>query len=639
LHLPKQSILAILTFSVSILAPDLYAQQMSPPIKLAVDLTDAPRKLLHAELTLPVHAGQNTFFYPKWIPGEHAPSGPIDNFAGLVFTAAGQTIPWQRDDVDMFTIRVTVPDGITKLKARADFLVTAAATGFSAGASTSANLAVLNWNELILYPAGIPAKQIMFEPSVKLPAGWKWGTALGVSAATDDNAHFQPVALNTLIDSPLLAGRFFKELALAPEVKPAHFLDMAADNPEDLAITDDQVASYSNLVREAGALFRSRHYDCYHFLLTLSDQVAHFGLEHHQSSDDRVDARSLLDEDLQLIDADLLPHEFTHSWNGKYRRPAGLVTEDYQHPMKGDLLWVYEGLTQYLGDVLAVRSGLWTADQYRSYLAASAAAMDRRPGRTWRSLQDTANAAQVLYDTSPAWDNWRRAADFYAEGELLWLQVDTTIRKLSGGKKSIGDFCALFFGAGGNTPPETRPYDFDQLVAALNAVQPHDWATFFRERLRSTDPHAPLAGLTEGGYKIDYTDQQNEYTRAVESQERGVDAWYSLGLTTSSDNTIKDVLFGSPAYAAGLGPGMKLIAVNGRRASDEVLRQAIKETKTNPNPELIVDNDGYIKTTKLEYRGGERHPHLVRQNSSPCYLDDIMRPLTVRPDRTHEKGS
>ncbi|MCU1292966.1 MAG: domain family protein, partial [Bryobacterales bacterium] len=417
-----------------------------------------------------------------------------------------------------------------------------------------------------------------------------------------------------------------------------HFLDMAADNPEDLAITDDQVASYSNLVREAGALFHSRHYDSYHFLLTLSDQVAHFGLEHHQSSDDRVEARSLLDEDLQLVNADLLPHEFTHSWNGKYRRPAGLVTEDYQHPMKGDLLWVYEGLTQYLGDVLTVRSGLWTADQYRAYLAASGAEMDHRPGRTWRSLQDTSSAAQVLYDTAAAWDNWRRGADFYAEGELLWLEVDTTIRKLSAGKKSIDHVCALFFGPGDNTPPETRPYDFGQLVAALNAVQPHDWASFFRRRLQSNDPHAPLAGLVEGGYRIDYTDQPNEYTRAAQSEDRGLDAWYSLGMNTSADNTIKDVLFGSPAYGVGLGPGMKLIAINGRRASEEVLRQAIKETKSYPTLELIVDNDGYIKTIRLDYGGGERHPHLVRKDSGACYLDDITRPLTARHALTNGKG-
>jgi predicted metalloprotease with PDZ domain len=413
-------------------------------------------------------------------------------------------------------------------------------------------------------------------------------------------------------------------------VKPAHFLDIAADDPEDLAITDDQVTSYSNLVRETGALFHSRHYTSYHFLLTLSDQVAHFGLEHHQSSDDRVEARSLLDDDLQLLNADLLPHEFTHSWNGKFRRPAGLVTEDYQHPMKGDLLWVYEGLTQYLGDVLAVRSGIWTPDQYRSYLAASAAEMDHRPGRTWRTLQDTATAAQILYDTPDAWDNWRRSADFYAEGELIWLEVDDTIRKLSGGKHSLNTFCAQFYGEGGDTPPETRPYTFDQLAKALNAVQPYDWSGFFRQRLNSNGPQAPLDGLTKGGYKLDYTEQPNEYIRANESEDRGVNAWYSLGMSTS-ENTIKDVLVGSPAYQAGLGPGMKLVAVNGRRATEQLLLEAIKGTKSGKPVELIVDSDGYIKTVKLNYEGGGHYPHLFRQPTGPDYLDEIIHPMTTHP--------
>jgi predicted metalloprotease with PDZ domain len=629
LSLPKHFFVAFLTLFL------ISGSKAQPPLRaisLVVDLTDAPRKLLHAELTIPVHPGLNTFFYPKWIPGEHGPSGPIENFAGLVFTGSGKTIPWRRDDVDMFTFRVTVPAGVSELKARADFLVTAAAAGFSAGASTSANLAVLNWNELVLYPAGQPVSQILFEPSVKLPEGWKWGSALTAVAQTSNTARFQTVPLNTLIDSPLLAGRFFKEVPLAPEVKPAHFLDLAADDPEDLAITDAQVSTISNLVREAGALFQSRHYETYHFLLTLSDQVAHFGLEHHQSSDDRVEARSLLDEDLQMLNADLLPHEFTHSWNGKYRRPAGLVTEDYQHPMKGDLLWVYEGLTQYLGDVLAVRSGSWTVDQYRSYLAASAAEMDHRPGLTWRSLQDTAVAAQVLYDTSTAWDNWRRAADFYAEGELLWLEVDTKIRKLSGNKKSLDTFCAAFFGIGGNTPPEVRPYDFEQLVAALNGVQSFNWSDFLRQRLDATDPRAPLGGISDGGYKLEYTEQLNDYIRANESDDRGVDAWYSLGMTTSGES-IKDVLRDSPAYRAGLGPSMKLIAVNGRRESDEVLRKAIQGTRSGVPVELIVDNDGYIKVVKLDYQGGERYPHLVPQGDAAPYLDQIVQPLTGKSQK------
>ncbi len=624
--------LTLLAICFSVLPCALRAAKPSRPISLSVDLTDAPRKLLHGVLTFPVQPGPLSLYYPQWIPGEHAPSGPIDNFAGLVFTANGQNLPWKRDDVNMFLLHVTVPEGAAELSARVDFLTTAAPSGFSEGASTSANLAVLNWNELVLYPADTLPANLTFAPSLKLPEGWNLGTALTQASQEGSITHFQPVPLNTLIDSPVATGRYFKEIPLAPEVSPKHFLDIAADNPEDLSLTDQQLNSLSNLVRETGSLFQSRHYDTYHFLLTLSDQVAHFGLEHHQSSDDRAEARMLVDEDLAMLDADLLPHEFTHSWNGKYRRPAGLVTEDYQHAMKAELLWVYEGLTQYLGDVLAVRSGFWTAEQYRAYLASSAAEADHRPGRTWRDLQDTATAAQTLYQTADGWDNWRRGADFYPEGELIWLDVDTTMRQLSKGKRSLNDFCARFYGPEGHTGPKTLPYTFDDLIATLNEIQPSDWSGFLHERLTSRSSHAPLDGLAKGGYRLEYTDRPNEYTRAEESRDGGIIAWYSLGFNTRSDNTVNDVLIGSPAYQAGIGPAMKLVAINGRRASAEILRFAIRDSKDRDEPiELIIDNDDFIHVLKLRYRDGAKYPHLVRTaNNEPSYLDEIIKPMTTR---------
>jgi predicted metalloprotease with PDZ domain len=583
---------------------------------------------LHAHLVIPVQPGPLTLDYPQWIPGEHTPSGPIDNFAGIVFSANGQVLAWRRDDVNMFAFHLTIPDRVRTLDAKVDFLATAAPSGFSAGASTGPNLAIVSWNEVVLYPDGTPSSQVMFEPSLKLPEGWKFGTALTPQSTPGDVVHFAPVSLEMLVDSPILAGRFFKEIPLAPEVTPKHFLDMAADGPEDLNVSSDQTNAWSNLVRETGALFKSRHYDSYHFLVTLSDSVAHFGLEHHQSSDDRVEARGLIDSDLAMLNGDLLSHEFTHSWNGKFRRPAGLATQTYGQPMKGDLLWVYEGLTQYLGDVLAARSGTWKADQYRSYLADSAAELDHRPGRTWRDLEDTAVSAQILYSTSQQWDNWRRGVDYYTEGELIWLDADTTIRQLSHNKKSLNNFCARFLGVRGNTPPEVFPYTFDDVVANLNSIQPYDWAAFLHERLTSKSPHAPLGGITNGGYKIEYTDQPNEFIRAAESRDRGVNAWYSIGLDTS-DNTISDVLVGSPAYAAGLGPDMKIIAVNGRRASDDLLRQAIRDAKASgPAIELIVENSGFYKTVKVDYHAGEKYPHLVRSSSKTATLDDILKPMT-----------
>jgi predicted metalloprotease with PDZ domain len=405
---------------------------------------------------------------------------------------------------------------------------------------------------------------------------------------------------------------------------------MAADGPEDLNVTAAQTDAWSNMVRESGALFRSRHYGSYHFLVTLSDSVAHFGLEHHQSSDDRVEARGLVDDDLAMLNGDLLPHEFTHSWNGKFRRPAGLVTQNYSQPMKGDLLWVYEGLTQYLGDVLSARAGIWKADEFRSYLASSAAELDHRPGRTWRDLADTAVASQILWTSPTQWDNWRRSVDYYPEGELIWLGVDTTIRDLSKNRKSLNDFCVRFLGARSNTPPEVFPYTFQDIVENLDAIQPNNWEQFLRDRITSKAAHAPLEGITRGGYRIEYTDQPNEFIRAEESRDRGVNAWYSIGLRVS-DNTIEDVLVGSPAYAAGLGPDMRVVAVNGRRSTDDLFREAIRQTKEQGSLlELIVENSGFFKTVKIDYHGGEKYPHLVRQGHARASLDDILKPMTVQ---------
>jgi predicted metalloprotease with PDZ domain len=604
--------------------------QNRQPIKVALDLRDAPRKILHARLSIPVQSGPLTLEYPQWIPGEHTPTGPIDNLAGLVISANGETLPWRRDDVNMFSFHLTVPSGAERLEAKVDFLATAPASGFSAGASTGPNLAIVSWNEVALYPADLTPSQIFFEPSIELPEGWKFGTALAKVSENGSEVRFQPVSLEMLIDSPVLTGRYFKEIPLAAEITPKHFVDIAGDGPEDLNVTAAQTDAWSNLVRETGALYRSRHYGSYHFLVTLSDSVAHFGLEHHQSSDDRVEARGLIDDDLAMLNGDLLPHEFTHSWNGKFRRPAGLVTQNYSQPMKGELLWVYEGLTQYLGDVLAARAGIWKEDQFRSYLASSAAELDHRPGRTWRNLEDTAVSSQILFATNTQWDNWRRSVDYYPEGELIWLDVDTTIRDLSKNKKSLNDFCARFLGARGNTPPEVFPYTFQDIVENLDAIQPNNWDQFLHDRITSKAAHAPLGGITRGGYRIEYTDQANEFIRAEESRDRGVNAWYSIGLHVS-DNTIDDVLIGSPAYAAGLGPDMRIVAVNGRRYTDDLLRQGIRQTKgTGPPLELIVENSGFFKTVKIEYQGGEKYPHLVRQGNGRASLDDVLKPMTVQ---------
>jgi predicted metalloprotease with PDZ domain len=601
----------------------------STPITITVDATDAPRKMLHADLIIPVQPGDLKLVYAKWIPGEHGPTGPIDNLAGIIIKANGQALQWVRDSVNMFALHVQVPAGVTSLQVHDDFLATAAPTGFSSGASTSENLAMISWNEVMLWPEVSSAKQVMVSPTLTLPVGWKFGTALTNIGQEGNTTHFAAVPLTKLIDSPVLSGRYFREIPLAPEISPKHYLDLAADGPEDLEVPPQMLAGFNNLVREASAIYKSHHYDSYHFLMTLSDQVAHFGLEHHQSNDDRVPEKTFLDPNIDVLAAGLLPHEFTHSWNGKYRRPEGLLSPDFQTPMKGNLLWVYEGLTTYLGNVLTARSGLWTPDQYRDALADSAARMDNRPGRTWRDLQDTATAAQTLYETSSQWDNWRRTVDYYPEGELVWLEADTIIRQQSHGKKSLNDFCARFLGLGGNTGPITVPFTFDDIVSNLNAVQPYDWAGFLTNRLTTKADHAPLSGIENGGYQLVYTETPNGDMKARESLG-GVNAWYSLGLNVTSNGTLGDVLLYSPAYKAGLGPGMKIIAVNGREYSDSLLHNAIQDAKTSP-VQLIVENTGYYRTVKLDYQGGERYPHLERVNSKPALLDQILQPLTKHP--------
>ena len=613
--------------------PSLIQAQSSQPITLAVDLTDAPRRILHATEVLPVQPGPMDLLYPKWIPGEHGPTGPIDNQAGFSLTTnTGERVKWERDLVDMYTYHITVPAGATSLTVKMDFLATAAAAGFSAGASTSASLALLSWNEVVVYPGGTNAADVMVTPSLTIPAGWHFGTALDPTNSSLDQPNFKTVSLEQLVDSPVLAGRWFREIPLAPEITPRHFLDLAGDGPEDIELSQEHIDEFNKLVRETGALYKSRHYNAYHFLVTLSDQVAHFGLEHHQSSDDRVNEKTFVDDNAFIANGLLLPHEFTHSWNGKYRRPAGLATPNYQVPMKGDLLWVYEGLTEYLGDVLATRSGIWNPAIYRDRLATVWGQYnDARPGREWRDLQDTATAAQILYSAGGPYDNWRRATDYYDEGELLWLEVDCTLRQKSAGKKSLNDFTALFHGLGGNTGPKVVPYTFDDIVTALNTVVPNDWATFLRTRLDANQQPAPeTPGLnTVSGYKLTYTDKPNYWSQLAESEENFIDSRYSLGLLVAANGNIGDVILDSPAYKAGLAPGFTIVAVNGRAFQTGLLRAAIQEAKGHgPAIDLIVANTGYYKVIRVEYHEGERYPQLERVNNTKDNLDDILAPMT-----------
>ncbi|HYV24316.1 MAG TPA: hypothetical protein VE969_03690 [Pyrinomonadaceae bacterium] len=632
---PGLSLLALVTVLLFQCAA-IKASVASGPITLNVDATEAPRKIFHARMTIPVNPGPLTLVYPKWIPGEHGPTGPIINLAGLKFMAGGKTIPWRRDDVEMYAFHLDVPAGVNSLEASLDFLSPTFAGGFTAGASTTSHLAIVTWNQLVLYPDGANIADVTFKPTLTLPTGWKFGTSLSVagrsSVRADDrptgsSVDFSPVSLERLVDSPVLAGEYFLVLPLA--ANPSNEIDIAADNPADLQISPELAMSLKRVVSEAVTLFGATHYTHYHFLLTLSDHTAHFGLEHHESNDSRVAERALVDDVYRAVSLSVLPHEFVHSWNGKYRRPAGLATPNYQEPMKGELLWVYEGLTEYLGNLLAARSGLWTPQQYRDALAQVGADLDHKPGRMTRPLIDTTVAAQLLYNAPEEWTSIRRSVDFYDEGWLIWLDVDTKIRELTNGAKSLDDFCKKFHGAP-STPPMVKTYTFDDVVTTLNEVTPFDWRNFLQARLYSTDFHAPLGGIERSGWKLGYQAAPNAYLNDLESVRHGVELGYSIGLRLHGDGLVGDVIEGSPASKAGIGPGMKVIAVNGKAYSAEILRDAIKAT-TDPKQrriDLLIDNEGHIENHQLTYGEGEKYPVLERDSSRPDTLSKIIAPLT-----------
>jgi predicted metalloprotease with PDZ domain len=593
-----------------------------PTVTISVDATSAPRKIFHAKLKIPAVAGDLTLYYPKWIPGEHAPDGPVIDLAGLKFFAGGKTLKWRRDLLDGFTIHVDVPAGETEVNAELDFLSPATFEGgFSAGSSATDKMAVISWNQVLLYPKGWKSDELTYIATLKLPANWKYGTPLPIESVDGETIKFKPSSLSTLVDSPVIAGEFLKVVKLADD--PLTEMDIAADSAAALNPPQEVWDHYKSLVEQANKLFGAHHYRDYHFLLSLSDHVAHFGLEHHESDDSRIDERGLVDDSARKSSASLLPHEYVHSWNGKYRRPADLATPDYQQPMQDDLLWVYEGLTNYLGTVLTARSGLHTPDQERDDLAFTAAMLDHTPGRAWRNLQDTADAAPQLYFSPQAWESWRRSTDFYDEDTLNWLWVDVIIRQQSKGTKSIDDFCHLFHGAP-STGPMVKTYTFDDIVNTLNQVVPYDWRAFWAERLTNHGPGAPLSGIEGSGWKLVYDETQSEMERGAEGSYHFVDAAFSVGLHLREDGTITDTVEGMPAALAGIGPGMKLIAVNGRQYSPEVLRAALKAGKGGTAPlELLVENTDYYKSYKLDYHGGERYPHLVRDNSKPDLLTEI----------------
>ena len=598
-----------------------------------VDLREAARGIVKSHLRIPVSAGPLTLVYPKWLPGRHGPAGPITNLAGPVLKSGGVTLKWRRDDLDMYAFHVDIPDGAMTLDV--DFEVLTAlrpdglVNGLEAPRTATESLVILEWHQVVLYPAGTNTDRLQYQASVRLPAGWQQATALEVDQRLDDGARFRPVSLTTLVDSTLIAGRYLSTYELGGE--PPVRLHVAADGPAALNLTAATLASYRRLVGEARALFGATHYRHYDFLYVLTDQIMPDGLEHHESSDNRSPYRTFLDDDVRRAEANLLPHEYTHSWNGKFRRPEGLATPNYQEPMRTSLLWVYEGLTEYLGNVLAARSGLLTTAEFEDELAHDLAGQQTHSARSWRNLEDATVAAQLLFVQPRDWAaRLRRQEDFYHESALLWLEADVLIRKLSGGHRSLDDFCRRFFGATSGAP-EVRPYTFDAVVDALNDIQPYEWRHFWEERLTRHRASAPSEGIEASGWRLGFGAEPAVMHRAHEADDRDLDLRFSLGFYVDDESaSVVDVVPGSPGDLAGLSVGAKLVALDGRKWSKDVLHDALGAARrAGPAINLLIEKDGVYRTLELAYAGGERFPHLVRDPGQPDLLGAIARPRAV----------
>jgi predicted metalloprotease with PDZ domain len=638
------SVVSLLALAAGLLSSGLgQAQVPAPPtppiaapedkpypgmITVSVNATDLAHGIFAVHETLLVQAGPVTLLYPRWLPGAHSPAGAIDKLAGLVFTAGGKRVEWHRDPVDVYAFHVDVPEGAATLDV--DFQFLSAVSTREGRVQMTPDMLSLQWIGLTLYPAGYYGRDLQVAARAILPEGFTPATALELDTSKGNIFNYKPTAFDTLADSPMIAGRYFKSFDLDPGGPARVTLDVIADKPEELEAKPEQIDAHKALVQQAYKVFGSHHYNHYDFLLSLSDEMGGNGLEHHQSSEDGTVPKYFTDWDKTAAGRAILPHEYTHSWNGKFRRPADLWTPSFNVPMRDSLLWVYEGQTQYWGFVLAARSGLFTKQLALDGIAATAATFDHRVGRSWRALEDTTNDPIIAQRRPLSWLSWQRSEDYYSEAQLVWLDADTLIRAESDGKRSLDDFAKLFFGVkDGSFVPET--YTFEDVVSALNQAQPHDWAGFLKERLEGHGPGAPLDGLARGGYKLVYDDKESDFLKSAEQRRRAVDLAWSLGFVISRDgdrgSTLSEVIWDSPAFKAGLTEGTQIVAVNGDSFDADALKEVIKAAKTGTAPiELLVKAKDQYRTVRIDYHDGLRYPHLERVEGTPARLDDILEP-------------
>ena len=628
---------------MALMAATAHAQVQAPPppviaapqdiayqgtLQVTVDATDLDHRIFKIHESVPVSkAGDLVLMLPKWLPGHHSPGTDLTKIANLVVTGNNKRIEWVRDTADVYAFHLDVPRGVSSVEIDFDYL--SAVTSAAGATRMTQDMLNLEWPFASLYPAGYYVKRIPVQASVIFPAGWQYGTGLETDHRDGDKVVFKTTDYDTLIDSPIYAGRYFKQLDLDPGADTPVHMDIVADRPDMLNVSDDELAIHRKLVQQAYKLYGSHHYNHYDFLVSASDLLAGNGLEHHRSSEDGVPTKYFTDWNTAYIGRDLFAHEYTHSWDGKFRRPADLWTPNFQTPMRDSLLWVYEGQTQYWGIMLAGRSGLYSKDQAMQYLAMIAASYDNLPGRSWRALQDTTNDPIIAQRSPQNWTSDERSEDYYNEGLLIWLDADTLIRQKTGGARSLDDFAKGFFGIDNGQWGEVT-YGFDDVVKALNDVYPYDWTSFLRTRL---DGHgeadhggAPLDGLKRGGYALTYSETPSDYWKAAEGLRKAANLNYSLGLSISAkDGTISSVLWNGPAFKAGLAPGGTLVAVNGKAFDIDQLKAAITAAKTGPNPlQLLVKTDDNYRTFTIDYHGGLRYPVLTPIDGAPKLLDDIL---------------
>jgi predicted metalloprotease with PDZ domain len=593
-------------------------------LKLSVDATDLDRKIFEVRETIPVaQAGKFTIYYPQWVPGGHSPRNDIDKLGGLVITANGQRLAWTRDPVQVFAFHVEVPTGVTELQLSYQFLSPVEA---KVGRQVmTPDMLNLQWLQMGMYPAGYFTRQIPVEASVKLPEGWRQASALDVAKTEGQVITFKPTTFETLVDSPMFAGRYFKSVDLDPTGPARVRLNMVADKPELLEFKPEHIQIHKDLVQQAYKLYGSHHYDHYDFLVALSDTLGGIGLEHHRSSENRVSPKYFTEWDKTYAGRDLLAHEYTHSWNGKFRRGADLWTPTLNTPMRDSLMWVYEGQTQYWGYVLSSRSGLLTKQQTLDAIAMTAALYNNRRGRDWRNVADTTNDPIIAGRKALSWLSYQRSEDYYSEGQLIWLDADTLIREKTNGKKSLDDFAKAFFGVdNGSYVPRT--YTFEDVAATLNGVVAYDWTSFLKTRVEGLSEQAPLDGVTRGGYKLVYTDTPTEYFRAAETRGKTTNFAYSLGLAVGEAAAISDVQWGGPAFKAGLTQGLTIVAVNGEAYDADKLKSAVTAASKPEGQlvELLVKDGSRYRSVKIDWRGGLRYPRLERVAGTPARLDDIL---------------